>query len=327
MATFILRRLIQSVFVLLAMVVLVFLGVYVIGDPAQLLVPPDGTAEDLARIREMFGLDDPLWRQFLDFLGNLARGDLGQSFAYGDPALGLVLQRLPATLELVGVAMLLAVGAGIPLGLYAGLHPERRLSRWIMGTSIVGISIPNFWQGLVLIFIFAVTLQAFPASGRAEPVTVLGIRSSLWTAEGWRAVFLPALNLALFQCTLVIRLVRTNVREIVLTDFVRFARAKGLDARRIVWVHILRNTLVVLVTVLGLQLGSLIAYSVVTETIFAWPGMGSLIIDAVNRLDRPVMVAFMMVVVTLFILINLVVDILYCVIDPRIRVQDGEAAP
>jgi peptide/nickel transport system permease protein len=321
MSVYIIRRALQSIAVMLVMATLVFIGVYMIGDPAQLLVSADADQADIDRMRRILGLDQPLWRQFLTFLVNLSQGDLGWSFAYGEPALGLVFQRMPATLELVSVAMVMALSVGIPLGLYAGLHPERPMARLLMGTSIVGISIPSFWQALVLIFLLAVSLQVLPAGGRAEAVTVFGITSSLWTLDGWSHVFLPALNLALSQCTLIIRLVRTNVCEIALLDYIRFAWAKGLPRRRIVYVHILRNTLVVLVTVIGLQLGSLIAYSVITETIFAWPGMGKLIIDSITRLDRPVTVAYLMVVVFIFITINLLVDILYTVIDPRIRLR------
>ncbi len=321
MSVYIIRRALQSIAVMLVMATLVFIGVYMIGDPAQLLVSADADQADIDRMRRILGLDQPLWRQFLTFLVNLSQGDLGWSFAYGEPALGLVFQRMPATLELVAVAMVMALSVGIPLGLYAGLHPERPMARLLMGTSIVGISIPSFWQALVLIFLLAVSLQVLPAGGRAEAVTVFGITSSLWTLDGWSHVFLPALNLALSQCTLIIRLVRTNVCEIALLDYIRFAWAKGLPRRRIVYVHILRNTLVVLVTVIGLQLGSLIAYSVITETIFAWPGMGKLIIDSITRLDRPVTVAYLMVVVFIFITINLLVDILYSVIDPRIRLR------
>ena len=321
MSVYIIRRALQSIAVMLVMATLVFIGVYMIGDPAQLLVSADADQADIDRMRRILGLDQPLWRQFLTFLVNLSQGDLGWSFAYGEPALGLVFQRMPATLELVSVAMVMALSVGIPLGLYAGLHPERPMARLLMGTSIVGISIPSFWQALVLIFLLAVSLQVLPAGGRAEAVTVFGITSSLWTLDGWSHVFLPALNLALSQCTLIRRLVRTNVCEIALLDYIRFAWAKGLPRRRIVYVHILRNTLVVLVTVIGLQLGSLIAYSVITETIFAWPGMGKLIIDSITRLDRPVTVAYLMVVVFIFITINLLVDILYTVIDPRIRLR------
>lgn len=324
MFAYILRRLFQSVLVMFVTAVLVFVGVYHIGDPAQLLVAADAEPADVERMTRMLGLDRPLYEQFWRFLSGLMRGDLGHSFIYGEPALKLILQRMPATLELVFVAMLIALAIGMPLGMYAGLNPEARLSRAIMAGSIVGISIPNFWQGLLLIFVFAVTLQVLPAGGRGEAVTVMGIRSSLWRADGWAHVALPALNLALFQCTVVIRLVRSNVREIALLDYIRFARAKGLSRTRIVYVHILRNMLVVLITVVGLQLGSLIAYSVVTETIFSWPGMGKLIIDSVYQLDRPVIVAYLILVVVMFITINLIVDILYSLIDPRIRLGGGE---
>ena len=199
MSVYIIRRALQSIAVMLVMATLVFIGVYMIGDPAQLLVSADADQADIDRMRRILGLDQPLWRQFLTFLVNLSQGDLGWSFAYGEPALGLVFQRMPATLELVSVAMVMALSVGIPLGLYAGLHPERPMARLLMGTSIVGISIPSFWQALVLIFLLAVSLQVLPAGGRAEAVTVFGITSSLWTLDGWSHVFLPALNLMFFS--------------------------------------------------------------------------------------------------------------------------------
>lgn len=325
MSLYIIHRMAQSVLVLLVTIALMFIGIYVIGNPVDVLVSQEADQAEFERMVAMLGLDRPLWEQFLAYLSNLVTGNLGRSFAFSEPALQLVVQRLPATLELVFVAMSLALVIGIPLGLYTGLHPNRRSARLIMGTSIVGVSIPNFWQGLVLIFIMAVSLQALPAGGRGDTATVLGITSSLWTLDGWSHVLLPAVNLALFQCTLVIRLVRASVREISTLDFVKFARAKGLRAGRIVWVHIFKNTLVVLITVVGMQLGSLIAYSVVTETIFAWPGIGKLIIDSVYILDRPVILAYMLVMVLMFITINLVVDILYSFIDPRIRLGGGES--
>ncbi len=325
MTLYIVRRLLQSVLVIVVMTALVFVGVYVIGNPVDVLVSTEADQEDFERMVRMLGLDQPLWKQFLVYLSQLLQGDLGRSFAFSEPALKLVLQRIPATLELVAVAMTMALATGIPLGMYTGLNPHTPIARLIMGTSIVGVSIPNFWQGLMLIFVLSVSFAILPSGGRGELDTVLGITSSLWTLDGWQHVFLPALNLALFQCTLIIRLVRANVREIALLDYVRFARAKGLARRRVVFVHILKNTLVVLITVVGLQLGGLIAYSVVTETVFAWPGMGKLIIDSVYILDRPVIVAYLIVIVVMFITINLVVDILYSVIDPRIRVaQRGE---
>ena len=319
MTLYIVRRLLQSVLVIVIMLVLVFVGVYVIGNPVDVMVSTEADQEEFERMVRLLGLDQPLWKQILVYISNLVQGDLGRSFAFSEPALKLVVQRMPATLELVFVAMVMALATGIPLGMYTGLHPDTVPARLIMGTSIIGVSIPNFWQGLMLIFVLAVSWGLFPSGGRGELDTVFGITSSLWTADGWRHVLLPAVNLALFQCTLIIRLVRANVREIVLLDYIRFARAKGLAWRRIVFVHILKNTLVVLITVIGLQLGGLIAYSVVTETVFAWPGMGKLIIDSVYILDRPVIVAYLIVIVMLFITINLIVDILYSVIDPRIR--------
>ena len=324
MTLYIVRRLLQSVLVILIMLVLVFVGVYVIGNPVDVLVSTEADQEEFDRMVRILGLDQPLWKQILIYVSNLVQGDFGRSFAFSEPALELVVQRMPATVELVFVAMVMALATGIPLGMYTGLRPDTATARFIMGTSIIGVSIPNFWQGLMLIFVLAVTWGLFPSGGRGDLDTVLGIRSSLWTLDGWSHVLLPAANLALFQCTLVIRLVRANVREIVLLDYIRFARAKGLAWRRIVFVHILKNTLVVLITVIGLQLGGLIAYSVVTETVFAWPGMGKLIIDSVYILDRPVIVAYLIVIVMLFITINLIVDILYSVIDPRIRTARGD---
>ena len=324
MTLYIVRRLLQSMLVILIMLVLVFVGVYVIGNPVDVLVSTEADQEEFERMVRILGLDQPLWKQILIYVTNLVQGDFGRSFAFSEPALKLVVQRMPATVELVFVAMVMALATGIPLGMYTGLRPDTATARFIMGTSIIGVSIPNFWQGLMLIFVLAVTWGLFPSGGRGDLDTVLGIRSSLWTLDGWSHVLLPAVNLALFQCTLVIRLVRANVREIVLLDYIKFARAKGLAWRRIVFVHILKNTLVVLITVIGLQLGGLIAYSVVTETVFAWPGMGKLIIDSVYILDRPVIVAYLIVIVMLFITINLIVDILYSVIDPRIRTARGD---
>ena len=326
MTLYVVRRLLQSALVILIMLVLVFVGVFVIGNPVDVLVSTEADQEEFERMVRILGLDQPLWKQILVYVSNLVQGDFGRSFAFSEPALKLVVQRMPATLELVFVAMVMALVTGIPLGMYTGLHPDTGSARFIMGTSIIGVSIPNFWQGLMLIFVLAVSWGLFPSGGRGDLDTVFGITSSLWTLDGWRHVALPAVNLALFQCTLIIRLVRANVREIVLLDYIRFARAKGLAWRRIVFVHILKNTLVVLITVIGLQLGGLIAYSVVTETVFAWPGMGKLIIDSVYILDRPVIVAYLIVIVMLFITINLVVDILYSVIDPRIRTARSEGS-
>ncbi|MFD2263362.1 ABC transporter permease, partial [Lacibacterium aquatile] len=269
------------------------------------------------------GLDKPLHEQFLTFLGNAAQGDLGTSFVFNQPSISLILNRLPATLELAIVAVLMALVVGIPLGMLAGLKPGSLLDESVMTGSILGFSLPNFWQGIMLIMIFSVWLGWLPSTGRGQVGEIFGIQTSFATWDGIRHLLLPALNLSLFKLALVIRLTRTGVRETMPLDFVKFARAKGISERRIVMVHVFKNILIPLVTVVGLEIGSLIAFGVVTETIFAWPGIGKLLIDSIMRLDRPVVVAYLLVIVALFIFINLVVDILYSILDPRIRLGGG----
>ena len=325
MSVYIIRRLLQSIVVLLVMSLLVFLGVHVVGDPVYLLVSPDADqAEIEATIRRM-GLDRPVWEQYWFFLVNAVAGDLGRSFIFSEPALRLILQRMPATLELAVAAMLISVVLGIPLGVYAGLRPEAPSSRIIMGTSILGFSLPTFWVGLMLIMVFAVMLGWLPATGRGETRELLGVQVSFLTVDGWRHLLLPALNLALFKLSLVIRLARAGTREVWLQDYIKFARAKGLSPRRVVLVHLMKNILIPVITVLGLELGGVIAFAVVTETVFAWPGMGKLLIDSIQLLDRPVVVAYLLITVMMFIIINLVVDILYSVLDPRVRLRDVRA--
>lgn len=323
MTVFIIRRLMQSVFLLVVVTVLVFAGVYAIGNPIDILISPDADQAERARAIAALGLDRPLWEQYFVFLGNLAQGDLGRSFVFNEPALQLIMQRLPATLELAFAAMMISLVVGIPLGMWAGLRPDGVAGRSIMAGSILGFSLPNFWQGLMLIMIFAVMLQWLPASGRGQTAEFLGIRSSLFTLDGLSHVILPSVNLALFKTSLVIRLTRASVRETINLDFVKFARAKGLSPRRVVLVHIFKNILIPLVTIIGLELGAVIAFAVVTETIFAWPGIGRLIIESIFVLDRPVIVAYLIVIVMMFIIINLVVDILYSVLDPRVRLADS----
>ncbi len=323
MTAFILRRLWQAVIVLLVMSLIVFIGVYLIGNPADVLIAPDADQHERERAIIALGLDKPLWEQYLAFLRGAVTGNLGNSFVFNIPALQLILQRMPATLELAFAAMVMAVGIGIPLGLYAGYRPEAPLSRAIMAGSILGFSLPTFWVGLMLIMVFAVDLGWLPSTGRGATVTVLGIRTSLATWDGLQHILLPALNLALFNLSLVIRLTRAGMRENLPMDYVKFARAKGLTTRRVIFVHVFKNILIPLVTVIGLEFGSIIAFAVVTESIFAWPGMGKLIIDSINRLDRPVIVAYLLLTVAMFVVINLVVDILYSVLDPRVRLSDG----
>ena len=324
MLIFLIRRVLQSVLVLLVMSLLVFLGVYAIGNPVDILISPDANQAERATIIAAFGLDQPLWRQYLLFLQNAAAGNLGRSFAFATPALGLILERFPATMELAVAAMLLSVLVGLPLGLLAGLKPHGFVGKTIMTVSILGFSLPTFWVGLMLIMVFAVKLGWLPASGRGETVSVLGVPLSFLTADGLRHLLLPALNLALFNIALVIRLTRAGAQEALQQDYVRFARAKGLRNSRIIGVHVLKNILIPIITVVALQFGSLVGFAIVTETVFAWPGMGKLIIDSIRVLDRPVIVAYLMLVVTLFIVINLVVDLLYSLLDPRVRLAEAK---
>lgn len=321
MTGWLLRRIAQAAVVVFLMTLIVFVGLHAIGNPVDILIGQDVDQVDRARIIAELGLDKPLWQQYLGFLNGALHGNLGNSFVYNIPAVELVIQRLPATFELAIAAMLLAVLIGLPLGLLAGLYPNSRYSKLIMAGSIVGFSLPTFWIALMLIMTFSVSLGWLPASGRGQTVELLGFQWSWLTADGWRHLILPAFNLSLFKISLVIRLTRAGVRDVLPQDYVKFARAKGLSPVRVVGVHVLRNTMIPLVTVLGLELGSTIAFAVVTESIFAWPGAGKLILDSLNALDRPVIVAYLIVVVCLFVTLNLIVDILYKVLDPRVRLE------
>ena len=322
MIVYLIRRIGQSLVAVAVMATLVFLGVYAIGNPVDILVSPDATQAEIQATIVRLGLDKPLWEQFLVFINNALHGDLGTSFVYGRPAVDIILERMPATFELTFFALLLSVGIGVPLGVYAGLKPDSWSGRSIMAGSILGFSLPNFWQGMLMILIFAVLLGWLPAGGRGDTVDVLGVRVSFLTLDGLRHIILPALNLALFKMSLVIRLARATTREVALQDYIKFARAKGLSNRRVVLVHIVKNMMIPVVTILGLELGSMVAFAVVTETVFAWPGMGKLLIDSINLLDRPLIVAYLMMTVLIIVAINLVVDILYSVLDPRIRLSE-----
>ena len=324
MLAFALRRLGQSLLVLVLMSLLVFLGVYAIGNPIDLLVNPQADDVERARATVALGLDQPILAQYVTFLKRAASGDLGRSFVYNIPAIQLILERLPATLELAFSATFLAVLVGIPLGLLAGLKPESFIGRSIMAGSILGFSLPTFWVGLVLIMVFSVQLGWLPPNGRGETVLLFGVPVSFLTRDGLAHLAMPAANLALFKLALMIRLTRAGTREAMLQDYVKFARAKGLASRRVIGVHVLKNILIPIVTVIGLELGSVIAFAIITESIFAWPGSGKLLIDSINQLDRPVIVAYLLVIVTIFIAINFVVDVLYSVLDPRVRL--GAAA-
>jgi peptide/nickel transport system permease protein len=321
MLVFVLRRLAQTLLVLGVTSLLVFVGIFLVGDPIEMLVSPQADQAEMARARTALGLDKPMWVQYGLFLRNAVTGDLGLSFVYGRPAIDVILERMPATLELAVVAMVISIVIGVPLGLYAGLKPDSGLSKAIMAGSILGFSLPTFWVGLLLIMVFAVQLGWLPSTGRGPTVDVFGLKLSILHWEGLRHAILPATNLALFKLSLIIRLTRAQVRENVMLDYMKFARAKGLPRSRVLGVHLLKNILIPLVTVIGLELGSVIAFAIVTESIFAWPGMGKLVIDSIFQLDRPVVVAYLLITVALFIVINLVVDLLYSVLDPRVRLD------
>ena len=314
-----LRRIGQAALVVLAMTIIVFVGLHAVGNPADILLGEDLNQQERLQAIARMGLDRPLWQQYLAFIDGVLHGQLGRSFVYQEDALRLILQRLPATMELAVSALLMAVLIGVPLGLVAGMWPDHGLSKVLMASSIVGFSLPAFWVALMLIMVFSVQLGWLPASGRGATASLFGVQWSGLTLDGWRHLLLPALNLALFKISLVMRLTRAGVREVLPQDHVKFARAKGLTPLRVLLAHVLRNTLIPLVTVLGLELGSTIAYAVVTESIFAWPGAGKLILDSINSLDRPVVVAYLIVVVILFVTINLMVDLLYHLLDPRVR--------
>lgn len=322
MSVYIIRRLLQAVVVIAAMSILVFAGVFMIGDPSEILISDDADQAERERLVESLGLNLPFYMQYLRFVVRALHGDLGKSFVFNEPALRLILERMPATLELAFTALLLALILGIPLGMWAGMKPNSLVSKSIMGGSILGFSLPTFWVGIMGIMIFAVMLGWLPASGRGTTRDLFGIQVSFLTLDGLEHLIMPAMNLALLKISLAIRLTRAGTREVIHQDYVKFARAKGLSPTRIIMVHVLKNILIPVITVLGLEFGSLIAFSVVTETVFAWPGMGKLIIDSINQLDRPVVVAYLLITVCMFIIINLVVDVLYSMLDPRVRLQD-----
>jgi peptide/nickel transport system permease protein len=324
MPVYVVRRTLQALLVLFVMSVLVFAGVYAVGNPVDILINPMADQIEREQAIAALGLDKPLWEQYATFVEGAASGDLGRSFVHATPALGLILERMPATLELASAAMLIAIVLGIPLGLWAGLKPDSFAGRSIMAGSILGFSLPTFWVGLMLIMVFSVMLGWLPSNGRGPTVELLGIPVSFLSLEGWRHLAMPATNLALFKLALLIRLTRAGTREALLQDYVKFARAKGLSNARVILVHVLRNILIPIVTVIGLEFGSVIAFAIVTESVFAWPGMGKLLIDSINLLDRPVIVAYLMVIVTIFIVINLLVDLLYSVLDPRVRLAEAK---
>ncbi len=319
MSGFIIQRLLQAILVMAVMSVVVFAGIYSIGNPLEILIPPEATQDVRERTIARFGLDRPVVEQYFLYIRNLLQGDLGRSYIYSEPVLQLISGRLPATIELVLVSVLGALVIGVPLGMLAGYRPEAMSSRVIMAVSILGFSVPTFWVGLILILTFAVELGWLPSGGRGDTAQLFGTAWSFLTLNGWSHLALPAINLALFKLAIMIRLARAGTREIMLGDTVKFARAAGLSEWTIMSRHVLKLISIPIVTVFGLELGSTLAFAVVTETIFSWPGVGKLIIDSIKNLDRPVMMAYLMLTAGLFVTINLVVDLVYALLDPRLR--------
>lgn len=316
-----LNRIGQSLLVMAVVSAISFSLFNFVGDPVDNMVGQDASLADRQAIRDKLGLDDPVLAQYTRFIGNALQGDFGLSYRIKRPASDLILERLPATLELVLVSGVIALVFGIGLGIYTGIQRKSLLSKAILSVSLIGVSLPTFIIGIALIYVFAVHLRWLPASGRSGLVDNGLWQSSLMSVDGWRAIILPAITLSLFQVTMILRLVRAEMLEVMHTDFIKFARARGLSERSINFVHALRNTLVPVITVIGLNIGGLIAFSVITETVFQWPGTGLMFIQSVDFVDVPIMSAYLVFVALLFVTINLIVDVLYCTIDPRIRMN------
>ena len=313
----------QSILVMAVVSAISFSLFNFVGDPVDNMVGQDASMEDRLEIRKQLGLDDPILVQYSRFIGNAVQGEFGLSYRIKRPVDTLIVERLPATLELVFVSAIIALVFGIGLGVYTGIRRNSWLSRAILSGSLVGVSLPTFVIGLALIYLFAVTLRWLPSSGRSGLVDLGYWQTSLLSLEGWRSILLPAITLSLFQVTMILRLVRAEMLEVMRTDFIKFARARGLSEWAINFVHALRNTLVPVITVIGLNIGSLIAFSVITETVFQWPGTGLMFIQSVDFVDVPIMAAYLCFVALLFVVINLLVDILYFIVDPRIRLHNS----
>ncbi len=325
MLAFILRRLLQSVAVLLTVGVVAFSLFRYVGDPINAMVGQDTSVEEREQLRAKLGLNDPAPIQFLRFIGNAVQGKFGLSYRTSEPVGRMILERLPATIELSFCASLFVLFFGIPMGVYTGLYPKRWSSQLLQAVSLIGVSLPTFLVGILLILVFAVILHWLPSFGRGETVDIGGWTTNFLTLSGLEALILPSITLGLLQLTLIMRLVRSEMLEVMRTDYIKFARARGLTNRVVNFGHALKNTLVPVITVAGLQLGSLIAFALVTETVFAWPGVGQLFLQSVQFTDIPVMAAYLMLIGLMFVLINLIVDILYFVVDPRLRGQGGAA--
>ena len=326
MLAFIVRRLLQAVLVMLSVAFVAFMLFQHVGDPVTQMLGQDATPDDRARLRAELGLDQPFYIQFGTFIGNAVQGDFGISLRQGRAVSTLIKERLPATLELSFVAAFLAIAIGIPAGVYTALRRESWLSQLLLAGSLLGVSLPTFLIGILLILVFAVQLGWLPSYGRGEVVHLGWWTTGLLTKDGWEHLILPSITLSLFQLTLIMRLVRSEMLEVLRTDYIKFARARGLTDRAVNFGHALKNTLVPVITITGLQLGGIIAFAIVTETVFQWPGMGLLFIQSVQFADIPVMAAYLCLIALVFVVINLIVDLLYFAVDPRLRMDRAAAA-
>jgi peptide/nickel transport system permease protein len=325
MIAFVIRRLLQGLLVMLVVGFIAFSLFNFVGDPVALMLPPEATMADRDEMRKALGLDRPFYVQFVTFISNAVQGNFGISLRLGRPVSTLLAERLPATLELAITAALIALAVGIPIGVYTALNRDSWISRAMLTTSLVGVSLPNFLIGIFLILIFAVWLGLLPSFGRGDTVQIGPWSTGLLTTSGLKALILPSFTLGFFPMTLIMRLVRAEMMEVLRTDFIKFARARGLSDRAVHFGHALKNTLVPVITITGLQLGGIIAFAIITESVFQWPGMGLLFIQAVQFADIPVMAAYLCLVGLIFVVINLVVDILYYLVDPRLRVERSTA--
>ena len=321
MTAFILRRLVQGVLVMLVVGFIAFSLFNFVGDPVALMLPPEATQADREAMRSSLGLDQPFYKQFATFLGNAVQGNFGISLRLGRPVSALLVERLPATLELAITAALIALFVGIPVGVYTALRRDSWVSRALLTTSLVGVSLPNFLIGIFLILIFAVWLGVLPSFGRGDTTAIGPWTTGLLTVSGAKALILPSITLSFFPLTLIMRLVRAEMLEVLRTDYIKFARARGLSDQAVHFGHALKNTLVPVITIAGLQLGGIIAFAIITEQVFQWPGMGLLFIQAVQFADIPVMAAYLCLIGLIFVVINLIVDLLYYAVDPRLRVE------
>ncbi len=321
MLIFILRRLAQAVVVMLVVAFIAFMLFQHVGDPVTNLLGQDATPQQREQLRADLGLDKPFFVQFAHFVGNAVQGEFGLSLRQGRRVSALIAERLPATVELSLVAAVLALVVGVPMGVYAALRRGTFMSQLLMMVSLLGVSLPTFLIGILLILVFAVMLKWLPSFGRGEVETLGFWTTGMLSVDGWKHLILPSITLAIFQLTLIMRLVRSEMLEVLRTDYIKFARARGLSDRAVHFGHALKNTLVPVITITGLQLGSLIAFAIITETVFQWPGMGLLFIQAVTFADIPVMAAYLCLIALIFVLINLVVDLLYVAVDPRLRIE------